>query len=29
VWLRTGCNLDFIIDIPTPFIPMLRPRSDA
>jgi dUTPase len=29
MWLRTSCNLDFIIDIPTPFILMLRPRSGA
>lgn len=29
MWLRTRCNLDFVIDIPTPFILMLRPRSGA
>jgi transglutaminase-like putative cysteine protease len=29
MWLRTSCNLDFVIDIPTPFILMLRPRSGA
>jgi transglutaminase-like putative cysteine protease len=27
MWLRTGCNITFEVDIPTPFILMLRPRS--
>ncbi len=27
MWLRTSCNLSFTIDVPTPFIMMLRPRS--
>jgi transglutaminase-like putative cysteine protease len=27
MWLRTGCNITFDVDIPTPFILMLRPRS--
>jgi len=29
MWLRTSCELNFIIDMPTPFILMLRPRSGA
>jgi transglutaminase-like putative cysteine protease len=29
MWLRTRCNLSFTIAEPTPFILMLRPRSDA
>jgi transglutaminase-like putative cysteine protease len=29
MWLRTGCKLSFIVDSPTPFILMLRPRSGA
>lgn len=29
MWLRIGCKLDFIVDGPTPFILMLRPRSGA
>lgn len=29
MWLKTSCELKFIIDIPTPFILMLRPRSGA
>ena len=29
MWLRTSCNLTFMVDIPTPFILMLRPRSGA
>ncbi|MCB1844351.1 MAG: transglutaminase family protein [Halioglobus sp.] len=29
MWLKTRCELAFIIDIPTPFILMLRPRSGA
>ncbi len=29
MWLQTSCELKFIIDIPTPFILMLRPRSGA
>ncbi len=27
MWLQTGCNITFDVDIPTPFILMLRPRS--
>jgi len=27
VWLRTGCDIDFDVPAPTPFILMLRPRS--
>jgi len=29
MWLRTACTLSFHVDIPTPFILMLRPRSGA
>lgn len=29
MWLRTNCDLEFDIEIPTPFILMLRPRSGA
>ncbi|WP_066222056.1 transglutaminase-like domain-containing protein [Formosa haliotis] len=29
MWLRVSCNLAFDIEIPTPFILMLRPRSGA
>lgn len=29
MWLRTSCELSFNIEIPTPFILMLRPRSGA
>lgn len=29
MWLRTNCELNFDIAIPTPFIMMLRPRSGA
>ncbi len=29
MWLRTSCELSFDIEIPTPFILMLRPRSGA
>ncbi|PWF43109.1 transglutaminase domain-containing protein [Massilia glaciei] len=29
MWLRTSCNLDFVVHVPTPFILMLRPRSGA
>ncbi len=29
MWLRTTCELSFIIDSPTPFVFMLRPRSSA
>ena len=29
MWLQTSCELKFIIDVPTPFILMLRPRSGA
>ncbi|AUM12938.1 transglutaminase-like domain-containing protein [Ketobacter alkanivorans] len=29
MWLRTSCELNFVIDMPTPFILMLRPRSGA
>lgn len=29
MWLRTECDLTFQVSIPTPFILMLRPRSDA
>lgn len=29
MWLRTSCKLKFTIEIPTPFILMLRPRSGA
>ena len=28
MWLRTRCDLSFEIEVPTPFILMLRPRSD-
>lgn len=27
MWLRTSCNLEFEITVPTPFVLMLRPRS--
>ena len=29
MWLQTGCLLRFVIEVPTPFILMLRPRSGA
>lgn len=29
MWLRTSCELAFDIEIPTPFVLMLRPRSGA
>lgn len=29
MWLKTSCELQFLIDIPTPMILMLRPRSGA
>lgn len=29
MWLRTSCDLKFDIEVPTPFILMLRPRSGA
>lgn len=29
MWLQTSCELKFLIDIPTPFVLMLRPRSGA
>lgn len=29
MWLQTSCELKFIIDFPTPFVLMLRPRSGA
>ena len=29
MWLQTSCELQFLIDIPTPMILMLRPRSGA
>jgi transglutaminase-like putative cysteine protease len=29
MWLRTSCELTFDINVPTPFILMLRPRSGA
>jgi transglutaminase-like putative cysteine protease len=29
MWLQTSCELKFVIDTPTPFILMLRPRSGA
>ncbi|MFK7831342.1 MAG: transglutaminase domain-containing protein [Congregibacter sp.] len=29
MWLETNCELRFDIDVPTPFIVMLRPRSGA
>lgn len=29
MWLQTSCELNFVIDQPTPFILMLRPRSGA
>ena len=29
MWLRTSCELTFEISVPTPFILMLRPRSNA
>lgn len=29
MWLRTECSLTFEIEIPTPFILMLRPRNDV
>ena len=29
MWLQTSCELKFVIDYPTPFVLMLRPRSGA
>lgn len=29
MWLRTSCDLTFDIEVPTPFVLMLRPRSGA
>ena len=29
MWLQTACTLGFVIEIPTPFVLMLRPRSGA
>jgi transglutaminase-like putative cysteine protease len=29
MWLRTSCELTFSIEVPTPFVLMLRPRSGA
>lgn len=29
MWLQTNCELKFLIEVPTPFILMLRPRSGA
>ncbi len=29
MWLQTSCELEFLIEVPTPFILMLRPRSGA
>lgn len=29
MWLRTSCDLSFTIEVPTPFVLMLRPRSGA
>ena len=29
MWLRTSCELTFDISVPTPFILVLRPRSNA
>lgn len=29
MWLQTSCELKFIIEMPTPFVLMLRPRSGA
>ena len=29
MWLRTSCDLEFDIEVPTPFVLMLRPRSGA
>lgn len=29
MWLQTSCELEFLIDFPTPLILMLRPRSGA
>lgn len=29
MWLQTSCELTFFIEVPTPFILMLRPRSGA
>ena len=29
MWLRTSCDLTFEVNVPTPFILMLRPRSGA
>lgn len=29
MWLRTSCDLEFNIEVPTPFVLMLRPRSGA
>ncbi|MFK8048142.1 MAG: transglutaminase family protein [Halioglobus sp.] len=29
MWLRTNCDLEFDIELPTPFVLMLRPRSGA
>ena len=29
MWLKTSCDLSFNIEVPTPFVLMLRPRSGA
>ncbi|MBC7503160.1 MAG: transglutaminase family protein [Herminiimonas sp.] len=29
MWIRTSCKMTFSVEIPTPFILMLRPRSNA
>lgn len=29
MWLRTSCDIEFDISVPTPFVLMLRPRSGA
>ena len=29
MWLRTSCDITFDVNVPTPFILMLRPQSEA
>ncbi|MEY2681358.1 MAG: hypothetical protein RL661_1589, partial [Pseudomonadota bacterium] len=29
IWLQTRCEIDFEVEVPTPFILMLRPRNNA
>lgn len=29
IWLQTRCEMDFEVEVPTPFILMLRPRNNA